>query len=157
MKRKIKDFFIKAAATGLGIGYIPLMPGTFGSILGVGICLLLNRGGVPVYISGVVIIGIAAIKISGDANALFGEHDSGKIVIDEIVGYLVAMLLIPAEVEYLVVGFVVFRLFDIFKPYPAGTVDKKVGGGLGVVLDDVIAGVYTNIVLWVIIVVRGAL
>jgi len=157
LKRKIKDFFIKAAATGLGIGYIPLMPGTFGSILGVGICLLLNRGGVPVYISGVVIIGIAAIKISGDANALFGEHDSGKIVIDEIVGYLVAMLLIPAEVEYLVVGFVVFRLFDIFKPYPAGTVDKKVGGGLGVVLDDVIAGVYTNIVLWVIIVVRGAL
>ena len=132
------------------------MPGTFGTVLGVGICLLLNLGGIPVYIAGVVIIGIAAIKISGDANALFGEHDSRKIVIDEIVGYLVAMLFIPASVEYLAAGFVAFRLFDILKPYPAGMVDKKVGGGLGVVLDDVIAGVYTNIVLWAVIIVRGA-
>jgi phosphatidylglycerophosphatase A len=156
LRRKIKDFFIKAAATGLGIGYLPLMPGTFGSILGVGICLLLNLGGIPVYISGVVVIGIVAVKISGDANAIFGEHDSRKIVIDEIVGYLVAMLLIPADVEYLVVGFILFRLFDILKPYPAGMVDKKLGGGLGVVLDDVIAGVYTNIVRCAIIIRRGA-
>ncbi|MBN1573567.1 MAG: phosphatidylglycerophosphatase A [Deltaproteobacteria bacterium] len=153
----MKDFFIKAAATGLGIGYIPLMPGTFGSLLGVGICLLLNLGGFPVYIAGVVVLGIAAVKISGDANVLFGEHDSKKIVIDEIVGYLVSMLLIPDTVEYLVAGFIVFRFFDILKPYPAGMVDKKVGGGIGVVLDDVIAGVYTNIVLWAVIIVRGAL
>lgn len=153
----MKDFLVKAAATGLGVGYIPLMPGTFGTLLGVGICILLNMGGIYVYIAGVVVIGIASIKVSGDADALFGEHDSKKIVIDEIVGYLVAMLLIPAEVEYLAAGFIVFRIFDILKPYPAGMVDKKVGGGIGVVLDDVIAGVYTNIVLWAVIVVRGGL
>lgn len=153
----MKDFLVKAAATGLGVGYIPLMPGTFGTLLGVGICILLNMGGIYVYIAGVVVIGIASIKVSGDADVLFGEHDSKKIVIDEIIGYLVAMLLIPAEVEYLAAGFIVFRIFDILKPYPAGMVDKKVGGGIGVVLDDVIAGVYTNIVLWAVIVVRGGL
>jgi phosphatidylglycerophosphatase A len=148
---------IKAAATGLGVGYLPLMPGTFGSALAIGICYLLNLGGIYVYIAGVVVIGVASIKIAGDANVLFGEHDSRKIVIDEIVGYLVTMLFIPPTVTYLVAGFIVFRVFDISKPYPAGMVDKKMGGGLGVVLDDVIAGVYSNIVLWIVILVRGAI
>jgi len=142
-------------ATGLGVGYFPCMPGTIGSLWGIGFCLLLNLWGIPIYVLGVVIFGIVAVKISDEADTLFGEHDSGKIVIDEIVGYLVAMLLIPPEIEYLVIGFVAFRFFDILKPYPVGMIDKKLRGGLGVVLDDVAAGIYANALLWVIIVVRG--
>jgi phosphatidylglycerophosphatase A len=155
LRRKLKDSFIIAAATGLGVGYLPLMPGTVGTLWGVGLCLLLNLGGVPVYVPGVIILIIAAVKISDDADVIFGEHDSRKIVIDEVVGYLVAMTLIPPDPEYLVAGFIAFRFFDILKPYPVGMIDKKLGGGLGVVLDDLAAGVYANLTLWIIILVRG--
>ncbi len=155
MWQKTKNIFIKAAATGLGVGYFPIMPGTIGTLWGIGICLLLNLWGISIYVLGVVIFAIVAVKISDDADVLFGGHDSSKIVIDEIVGYLVAMLFIPPEIEYLIIGFVAFRFFDIIKPYPVGMIDKKVGGGLGVVLDDIAAGIYANITLWVIIVARG--
>ncbi len=155
MRQKAKNIFVKTTATGLGVGYSPFMPGTIGTLWGIGICLLLNLWGIPIYVLGVAIFTIVAVKISDEADALFGGHDSGKIVIDEIAGYLVAMLLIPPQIEYLIIGFVAFRFFDILKPYPVGMIDKKVRGGLGVVLDDIAAGIYANITLWVIIVARG--
>jgi phosphatidylglycerophosphatase A len=153
--KKTKQVLIKLSATGLGLGYIPFAPGTFGTVLGVLICLLFKEGGPWLYIVFTLIFIAASIGVSEAAEDIFGEHDSRKIVIDEIAGYLVTMIFIPSRLDLFIIGFVAFRFFDILKPFPVGYLDKKVKGGLGVVLDDVAAGVYANLTLWGYILIRG--
>jgi phosphatidylglycerophosphatase A len=88
---------------------------------------------------------LLAIWIAGRAETLLQEHDSHAIVIDEIVGYLAATLFMAPTWENTLIAFVVFRVFDVVKPYPAGAIDRGVRGGAGVVLDDVVSGLYANL------------
>jgi len=134
-------------ATGLAAGRIPLAPGTFGSLLGIPIgCGLAELG----FSATVLIIGalaLSAVWITGEAERLLGQKDAACIVIDEIVGILVALAGMPATPFNLAAGFTAFRIFDIVKPFPARFIDARAPGGWGIVLDDVVAGAYSNILL----------
>ncbi len=142
---------IAVLASGLGLGYIPLIPGTFGTLLGIPICLLFFLGGWVVYASATVLLTAGCIWLAGRADRVFGTHDSRHVVVDEICGFLVAMAFVTPGIVTIGIGFVLFRLFDITKPFPAGYIDKKVPGGWGVMLDDIAAGVYANVALRIVI------
>lgn len=139
-----------ALATGLYAGYIPVAPGTFGTVVAIPLCFLLSLFG---PLEGVVFVGIfvgVAIWISGQAEKIFQKKDSGFIVIDEMAGFLVTLYCIPMTLENLVAGFLLFRIMDIAKPFPIKRLEADLPGGWGVVGDDVLAGVYANVVLRVI-------
>ena len=90
---------------------------------------------------------VLACLIAGRAEEIFGEHDSSKIVLDEVLGMIATMFLNPLGWGWLLGGFLLFRLFDIIKPFPASVIDRRMPGGPGVMLDDLFAGIYANIVL----------
>ena len=144
---------ILAISSGLGLGYSPVAPGTAGSVLGVVIAFAYSRlGGYeaisgPVYLAICVFVTVTGIWASGRAETIYGQKDSGKIVIDEVAGMLITLYLLPATLPYLLAGFLMFRFFDIVKPFPASRIDREVKGGLGVMLDDVVAGVYACLCL----------
>jgi phosphatidylglycerophosphatase A len=138
-------------ASGLGLGYIPLAPGTFGTLLGIPICLLLFWGGWVVYASATVLLTAGSIWLAGRADRVFGTHDSRRVVVDEICGFLVAMAFVVPGVLTIGIGFILFRFFDITKPFPAGYIDRNLAGGWGVMLDDIAAGVYANVALRIVI------
>lgn len=94
---------------------------------------------------------VAAIWIAGRAEAEIGEHDSGEIVIDEVVGMWITLLWVPLSIPNLVVAFVAFRLFDVVKLWPAGAIDRRMPGGAGVVLDDVVSGLYASLLMRLLI------
>ncbi len=141
---------IKFLATGLGAGYIPAAPGTFGTI--VGVALFWGISGLPIlhYILFAVVFILFSCWVSDKAAVEFGEKDPQKIVIDEVAGYIVTMIGHAWSWKAAIAGFVFFRIFDILKPFPAGWADKKLKGGVGIVMDDVFAGVYANICLIVL-------
>lgn len=137
---------VKIITSGLYLGYIPIASGTFGTLLGIPIVLLLNSLGRLYYIIAIFLLIPIGSWFATQGEIIFKKEDSGKIVIDEIIGYIITMFLIPEKPwYYLVIGFFLFRFFDIIKLYPASYFDQKVKGGLGVVLDDCIAGIYANI------------
>jgi phosphatidylglycerophosphatase A len=129
-------------ALGFGSGLAPKAPGTFGTLAAVPIYLLMASLTTNVYAVLVLVMTIAGIYICGKAAADAGVHDHGAIVWDEIVGYLITMFMIPLSWQSVVVGFILFRIFDIFKPWPISFVDKKMGGGFGIMFDDVLAGLF---------------
>jgi phosphatidylglycerophosphatase A len=134
-------------ATGCLVGYSPLVPGTTGTLVAIPIYFLLSRLSSLYYLGvllGAIYVGIWA---SDRAEVFFQSRDCKYIVIDEIVGFLVAMFLIPPTLRNILLGFVLFRAFDIIKPFPIRRVEERVRGGYGVVLDDIIAGIYTNLVI----------
>ena len=131
-------------ATGFGVGYLPLVPGTWGSLLG----LLLTWFFVPVSLWSIliwVLVLIIGAVVSTTAEKDLG-HDARPIVIDEIMGMGLALLLAPKRIVYYVIAFVLFRLFDIVKPFPARQAER-LPGGWGVMVDDLVAGVYANMVV----------
>lgn len=142
--------FIRFLSSGCYLGYLPFIPGTFGCLWGIPLFLLLSQYNKIIIIVVLVVFIFCAIVISQRAEELFGERDSRKIVIDEIVGYLVGMFAIPFKWKYVLGGFILFRLFDILKPIPIRTIDKQLKGGLGIVMDDVVAGIYTNLTIYVL-------
>lgn len=138
---------ILCLATGFYTGKVPLAPGTFGTIPGLLLCYFLST--IPLQVSVAlifVLIGLA-IWVAGEAEKLLCQTDPGCIVIDEIAGMAVTLAGLPFNLLTAVAGFALFRAFDIAKPPPIGTVDQKLHGGVGIVLDDVIAGVCANLVL----------
>lgn len=137
-----------ALASGGGLGYVPYASGTFGSLLGVALYVALWQAGVPVAAMavGLVLATGIAIWLAGLAEEILQDHDSGKIVLDEVVGMAIALLGFPPTVGNLVAIFVLFRVLDVIKLWPASWIDRQVPGGLGVVLDDVVSGVYANVV-----------
>ena len=143
-------YFTLLLATGLGVGYSPLVPGTCGTLLAIPIYLLLFRIPSPLYELTLVTLLFLSIWISGNAEKLFDQKDDRRIVIDEIMGFLVTMLWVPGTIPSIILGFFLFRFFDILKPFPIRRIEKRCKGGFGVVLDDVMAGVYGNIVLHLI-------
>ena len=102
------------------------------------------------YVIIVAVMAVAGIWICQQAADMMGVHDHGSIVWDEIVGFLITVFLMPFSLTAMVVGFLLFRVFDIFKPWPISWVDKNFGGGLGIMLDDVIAGAASCLVLHLI-------
>ena len=144
-------FFVLLFATGLGTGYSPIAPGTMGTLVAVPAFLLLSSIPFPLYELTLFAFFFLATWLSDNAERYFGKKDDGRIVIDEVMGFFLTMLWIPGTVLTVVIGFFLFRFFDIFKPFPIRHVERKCKGGWGVVLDDVLAGIYANIALHIIV------
>lgn len=130
------------------------MPGTIGTLWGVAIAYLTASW--PFYAQALLLAVIFALSVyaSGEAAVMFDRSDPSQVVCDEITGYLIAVLFIPFTLFNAILAFILFRFFDILKPYPIRQIDRGVHGGLGIVLDDVLAGVFANVcaqaVLWLI-------
>lgn len=134
-------------AFGFGSGLMPFVPGTWGTLAAIPIYLLLASTNPVVYLVFVLIAFLLGIFVCNKTSSILGVHDYGGIVWDEIVGFLLTMFLAPSGVMWIVIGFILFRLFDIWKPYPIDVVDEQVQGGLGIMLDDILAAVLSWIVL----------
>lgn len=141
----INTIIIIAVSTFFCIGYLPLIPGTFGSIAGLSL-LYLARASEPLYLGLTFIIIIAGLATCGKAEIILNKKDSGHIVIDEIAGMLLSFIFVPHDPGLVMVGFLLFRLLDTIKPYPANKL-QDLGGSIGIMGDDIIAGLYTNIIL----------
>jgi len=143
---KVSDAIILFIAEGAYSGMSPFAPGTAGTLVGVLLYWgLKNVGPVP-YCVLTCLLCIGGTWVAGRAEVLLAKRDSPAIVIDEIAGYLISMFMIPAGGGYIVAGFCLFRIFDVLKPWPLYDL-QAVPGGFGVMLDDIGAGVYTNIML----------
>ena len=134
-------------ALGFGSGLLPFAPGTAGTVAAIPVYLLLQPLAAPYYVAIVVLLALAGIAICGQAARHLGVHDHPGIVWDEIVGYLVTMAFAPPGWLWIGLGFVLFRLFDILKPWPIKWCDRQVEGGLGIMLDDLLAGVFSAVLL----------
>ncbi len=143
------DYLALAIAT-CGVGYLPLIPGTFGSLLGVAIFLLLPRIALPIAILAFTFAGIWAATRTEEMS---GRKDPGKIVVDEVAGQLIALLplaFVKWSMTMVMVSFILFRFFDILKPYPANRL-QELKGGVGVMCDDLVAGAYAAIIVGVLV------
>lgn len=134
-------------AFGLGSGAAPRAPGTFGTLAAVPLWYLMAQGGLMLYLSLTLAAFVIGIWLCGRTSRDLGVHDHGGIVWDEFVGYWITMIAVPVNWIWALAGFILFRLFDIWKPWPIGPVDRRVHGGLGIMLDDVLAGVLAGLVL----------
>lgn len=137
-------------AFGFGSGLFPKAPGTAGTVMAVPLFLLLQPLSLPMY--GLVLLVSFAIGVylCGKTAQVLGVHDHPGIVWDEFVGYWITMFAAPAGWQWVIAGFLLFRLFDIAKPWPIKWLDKSVHGGLGIMLDDVLAGIFAAVVLQLI-------
>lgn len=138
-------------ATGLGVGYLPKMPGTFGSLWGL-VLIYLFQFIVPPHLMPVLIILIMlfAVHVSTEAEKIMNTKDFQGIVIDEIVGQMIVFCFVPMTLRSMIVGFLLFRLFDVIKLPPANWAQNKLKNGWGVVMDDVVAGLQAGLVCLVL-------
>lgn len=137
--------FVKITATFLGLGYLPFMPGTFASIAGLLIFILIGNNTTG-YILITALILLLGFGVCGRAERIFNQKDSRLIVIDEVAGMLLALLFLPYNLIIGVLAFILFRILDIAKPYPANGL-QRLSGSRGIMVDDIIAGLYANIIL----------
>lgn len=129
-------------AFGFGSGLAPWAPGTFGTLAAVPIFLLIQHLSWPLYLSWLLVTFVLGVYWCERSSRALGVHDHGGIVWDEMVGYWLTMFLAPAGWLWMLVGFVLFRFFDILKPWPIGWLDRQVKGGLGIMIDDIVAALY---------------
>ncbi len=129
-------------AFGFGSGTSPIMPGTCGTLIAIPFYLVLAKLPLTVYVALVVFAFIIGIYLCGRTSRALGVHDHPGIVWDEVVGFWVAMTALPVTWYGLIWGFILFRVFDIWKPWPIGWIDRRVSSGLGIMTDDLIAGIY---------------
>ena len=134
-------------AYGFGAGLSPKAPGTMGTVVAVPIYLLLEYCGRDVYYAALLAGLVAGVFICGYTAAAVGVDDPKGVVWDEIIGYLITMLGLPLSWVWVLGGFLLFRLFDIWKPWPIGWVDRRIKGGVGIMLDDVIAAIFACVLL----------
>lgn len=127
------------------VGYSPYAPGTLGSLPGVIICFFLSQLDPVIYAAAYLTSFLTAIWAASIASKYFAQKDPGQIVCDEVVGFMTAMFLIPFTLFNVIIVFLLFRIFDIFKPFPINVIDRKMESDFGIVLDDVAAGIYSNI------------
>lgn len=134
-------------ALGFGSGLAAKAPGTFGTLAAIPLYLLMMPLSLPWYIGLTLLSVIAGFYICDKASKDMGVHDHGAIVWDEVAGLLITMIAAPAGIMWLVIGFALFRFFDILKPWPIRWLDVKVHGGFGIMIDDVLAGIFALICL----------
>ena len=139
MKKNIKKI-THFLALGFGSGLSPKAPGTAGTLAAIPIYILLSYLSAGPYIIVVFIMSMAGIYLCDTTSKDFAVEDDPRIVWDEIVGYLLTMFLAPVGWQWMALGFVLFRFFDILKPWPISVCDRSIKGGLGIMLDDVLAG-----------------
>ena len=152
MKIKLNEVFSNPSlflVTGFGIGLIPIASGTFGSILGMLLFLALAHLYLPILWLSLIITILYIVSYLAVQSALkiIQRPDPGEIVIDEVLGMMVVMMMIPPDPKWAFLAFILFRLFDIFKPWPINQVDSKLKNALGVILDDFLAALYAGIVI----------
>ncbi|TNF55781.1 phosphatidylglycerophosphatase A [bacterium] len=148
MSHSIRGFIIlknlsRFIATVGYTGYIPYAPGTFGSAVGFVFVILIKPEDSVLLVILIAVFFLGVIT-SGNAEKFLGK-DSGHIVIDEFCGYLLAVLFVPRNMGYLIAAFILFRIFDIIKPPPLKNIEEKASGGIGIMLDDVMAALYANL------------
>ena len=143
MNKKLITFL----ATGFGSGLAPFAPGTMGTLVGVVICLLCLLLPWPMRLLIVIALSALSIYVAGRAEKIYQKKDDQRIVIDEIIGFQITMLPVAITILHLCVGFVLFRIFDILKPFPINNL-QRLPGGWGVVIDDVAAGIYVGVILF---------
>ena len=134
-------------AFGFGSGLAPVAPGTFGTLVGIPFFFFMASLPLWGYLSLILAFFLFGVWLCDRSSKMLGVHDHGGIVWDEIVGYLVTMIAAPAGWEWVIVGFIPFRIFDIFKPWPIAYLDRHVSGGFGIMVDDILAGVYAMLIL----------
>ena len=144
---KFRERAVLLLATGFFVGTVPFAPGTFGSIIGLPVCFLISK--LDFLLAGVftLVFVFFAVWVSAAASKILKKEDPAEIVIDEIAGLMVTLMGIPFTAGTAIAGFFIFRAFDILKPFPIRTLEQKIPGGPGIVLDDVMAGIYANIIL----------
>ncbi len=133
---------IMALATGFYVGMIPKAPGTWGSLAAFLPWFFIKDLSLPAYLTVLVTVFILGFFVSGSAEKILDRPDAGPIVIDEILGMFITLTLAPPHPAAWILGFILFRIFDIFKPFPVSWFDQRVHGGIGIMMDDVIAGLY---------------
>lgn len=144
------DKVVTFIATGAYSGFFPFAPGTAGTLAAVPVYLFLSWLASPFYLIALLALLPVSFWSAGRAEKIFKKKDSGFIVIDEIVGFMVTMFHVPFGWRYIIAGFLLFRFFDITKIYPARAMEKM-GGGMGVLMDDVVAGIYASLALQALI------
>ena len=141
----MRDFLIKAFATVLGVGYLPAAPGTWATAVGVAMAYGLGNN-LSAYSTVLLVLLVLGILASGLLEKILNQKDPGIVVIDEVVGVMIALWGLPLTWSVMICGFFLFRAFDMFKIYPINKLEAQ-PGGWGIMLDDCMAGVYTNIIL----------
>ena len=137
---------LKNIATLGFVGYLPVAPGTWGSLVSAVFVAFLNPASAVQAI--LIVIGFVIGTISSTvAERVIGQTDSGHIVIDEFIGFLVSVVYLPQTYGYIIAAFFLFRFFDILKPFPIRQAERTLKGGFGIMTDDVLAGIYTNAIL----------
>ncbi|VAW58077.1 Phosphatidylglycerophosphatase A [hydrothermal vent metagenome] len=136
---------------GFGSGLAPVAPGTLGTLAAIPVYVLLVQFELWVFLIITLFITVAGIYLCGYTSKALGVHDHSGIVIDEIAGYLITMIAVPFHWKWVIAGFVLFRFFDILKPWPISWLDRKVSGGFGIMIDDVLAGVFSLICLHLLV------
>ena len=147
---------VQFLALGFGSGLAPKAPGTFGTLAAIPLYLLIAQLPAIGQIAIIVLSFMIGIYLCQQTANDLGVHDHPAIVWDEFVGYWATMIVLPLSGtdlsgQWLLIGFVLFRVFDILKPWPIAWVDSKVSGGLGIMLDDLLAAIYSGLILWLII------
>jgi phosphatidylglycerophosphatase A len=143
--------FILYLATGFGLGRLPKAPGTFGTFLGLPLAIGMNRLSWSWAVMGVLLFIIFSIIIAQLAEGILKKQDPANVVIDEVVGMLLTLFALEINFITIILGFILFRILDILKPFPVGWLDKKLTGGIGIVADDVAAGIMSNLILRIIL------
>jgi phosphatidylglycerophosphatase A len=139
---------LKILSTFLFVGYLPIMPGTFGSLAGL-LLFYCVKDSWGLTLSLALSVTALGFLISGKAEKLFGRKDPSCIVIDEVSGMLLCLLFVPHDIKYVIAAFFLFRIFDTLKPFPAGRL-QVLKGSLGIMIDDIIAAIYAGVLLQVV-------
>ncbi len=144
----IRNFPSVVISTFFFIGYLPFVPGTFGSIAGLFLFYLIKNN-ILLQLGVTVLVIVLGFLTSGAAERFYAKKDVRFIVIDEVGGMLLSLLFLPQDLKFVIAAFLLFRLLDTFKPYPAYSL-QRIKGSAGVMMDDIVAGLYTNLILQVV-------
>ena len=137
-------------ALGFGSGLVPKAPGTFGTLAAVPLFLLFYDFTPLYYAFVVLIVCLVGVYVCGETAKDIGVHDHGAIVWDEFAGFFITMFMVPVSWQSVLVGFIIFRVLDIFKPWPISIADKKLTGGFGIMFDDILAGAIALIIMHIL-------
>lgn len=143
---KFYELILKLYCSFFFMGYSPLAPGTVGTMGAVLVFYIFAYMSPLYYLTVIIVFTLISIFLTNKTLRFYNSDDPGEIVIDEVCGYLFAMFLIPFSWSYVFIGFILFRLFDITKPYPIRNIER-LPAGYGIILDDILAGIYANIIL----------
>ncbi|VAW92752.1 Phosphatidylglycerophosphatase A [hydrothermal vent metagenome] len=136
---------------GFGSGLSPFASGTFGTLAAIPFYYYMQSLPITYYLLMVALTFALGVYICDVTSKALGVHDHGAIVWDEFVGYFITMIALPSGWTYIIVGFFMFRVFDVFKPWPINILDEKVSGGFGIMIDDVLAGVYALVCMQILV------